>query len=446
MVAGSMLAGVFAGSAAAAPAAASKPAPPPPTMAQCLASSGLPCYSPAQLQQAYDLRSLYRRGLDGSGSTIVIVDPFGSPTIGKDLATFDAAFGLPNPPALRVLQPVGAVPAFDPQNQGMAIKAGETTLDVEWAHAIAPRANILLVETPVMEDTAGRGFRQFMSAEEYVIRHDLGDVISQSFSLPERNFGARVIRALRRTYVDAFRHRVTVLAATNDNGVTGPNAPGKAFYTHRIVEWPASDPLVTGVGGTRLHLDAAGDRTSPDTAWNDTFNPLVSRVNGTPLPFPWSTGGGVSSVFARPSYQRSVARIVGRHRGIPDISMSAAFSGGVLVFLSFIGKPTWIESAGGTSEATPEFSGIVAIADQYARTRLRKRRLGLINPTLYDLEKRHAAGIIDVTSGNNTVAFNTGVGRTTTVMSYTARRGYDLATGIGTLDAARLVPALARGR
>src|SRR5436309_1035304 len=112
VAAASMLLGGFGGASAAAPAAthAAKPPPPPPTMAQCLSSSGLPCYSPAQLQKAYGLRSLYRRGLDGSGSTIVIVDPFGSPTIGKDVATFDAAFGLPDPPTLRVLQPVGTVP------------------------------------------------------------------------------------------------------------------------------------------------------------------------------------------------------------------------------------------------------------------------------------------------------------------------------------------------
>jgi subtilase family serine protease len=415
-------------------------------MGQCLESSGLPCYAPAQLQRAYHLHPLYKKGFNGKGSTIVIVDPFGSPTIGNDLVTFDEAFGLPNPPTLRVLQPVGAVPPFDPTNKGMVDKAGETTLDVEWAHAIAPRADILLVETPVMEAANGQGFAQYMKAADYVVNHNLGDVISQSFSLPEANFGTpAVIRTLRRAYIHAFRHRVTVLAATNDNGVTGINAAGTALYPQRIVQWPASDPLVTGVGGTRLHLDGSGHRTSPDSVWNDTFNPLVAKITGTRVPFPWSSGGGLSSIFARPAYQNSVAALVGRRRGIPDISMSAALSGGVLVFASFTGTPTWIHPAGGTSEATPEFSGIVAIADQYARVRLHKRRIGLINPTLYKLERRHAAGIIDVTRGNNTVAFPAGGGHTTTVQGYKARPGYDLATGVGTLNAARLVPELARG-
>ena len=119
------------------------------------------------------------------------------------------------------------------------------------------------------------------------------------------------------------------------------------------------------------------------------------------------------------------------------MSLSGSLSGAIEVFASFA-RPSgiWIPT-GGTSAATPELAGIVAIADQYA-----KRRLGLINPALYELEHRRASGIVDVTRGNNNVAFNLGAGPQR-VVGYRAKRGYDLVTGVGTIDAARFVPQLA---
>jgi subtilase family serine protease len=409
----------------------------PPTSAECVTDLGIACYSPLQVERAYDLPALYAKGLTGRGRTIVIVDPFGSPTIRHDLRVFDHAFGLPAPPRLRLLQPVGKVPPFNPKNAGMVAKAGETTLDVEWAHAMAPGASILVVETPVQETVAGGGFPQFMAAENYVIQHNLGGVISQSFSLPEQNFPSpSYVRRLRYAYRDARRHHVTVLAASNDLGATGVTRAGTG-YRHRVVWWPASDPLVTGVGGTRLHLTAAGARTSPDTAWNDSRNKAVMKLAGA---LPWASGGGVSTIFARPAYQDGIHRIAGNHRGVPDVSLSASLSGGVILFESYTGAPGIWGPVGGTSEATPEFAGIVAIADQLAH-----RRLGLINPALYRLKRAHAPGIVDVTKGSNTVSFLQH-GKTVTVKGYRARPGYDLVTGVGTIDAARLVPELASGR
>lgn len=434
------------GLAAAAPAAAgipglraahdSTPGNPPPTPAQCVQDFGVVCYSPRQIEDAYDLGGLYASGYRGQGRTIVIVDPFGSPTIQPDLTTFDDAFGLPAPPSFKILQPVGPVPPFDPGNQQMVDKAAETTGDVEWAHAIAPGANILLVETPTPETITGGGFPQLIAAENYVIAHDLGDVISQSFSIPEQNFPNRSsLLGLRYAYLNAFRHQVTVLAGSNDYGVSGPT-PAGTHYQHPVVYWPASDPLVTGVGGTELSLNAAGDRTLPDSAWNDTYNVAVAGLFGVLPPLPWASGGGLSTVFTRPGYQRLVRTTVGNHRGVPDVAMSASFSGSVLIFESFTGAPGFWGPAGGASEAAPEFAGVVAIADQYAR-----KRLGLVNPALYRLARGHAPGIVDVTQGNNTVGFVES-GTTFTVNGYPARRGYDLVTGVGTVDAGRLVPEL----
>jgi subtilase family serine protease len=226
---------------------------------------------------------------------------------------------------------------------------------------------------------------------------------------------------------------VTVLAGTGDAGATGAKtltAQGFAatFFLHRVSDWPATDPLVTALGGTQLHLDASGNKFEPDTVWNDTnlFNS------------PAASSGGLSAVFPRPAYQNSVAGAVGNWRGNPDISMSAAVDGSALVFLDAEAAqgPAGYYLIGGTSEATPEFAGIVAIADQVAG-----HGLGLINPALYRMEAAHDPGIVDVTAGTNTVTFPQG-GSVHTVRGWDAVNGYDLASGVGTIDAAQFVPEL----
>ena len=128
----------------------------PPTTASCLANNGVACYAPFQFRNAYDLNALYNEGFDGRGRTIAIVDSFGSPTIRNDLHQFDSDFGLPDP-KLDIVTPAGAPPPFDPNDSDMVGWAEETTLDVEWAHAIAPGAHILLVETPVSETEGVHG-------------------------------------------------------------------------------------------------------------------------------------------------------------------------------------------------------------------------------------------------------------------------------------------------
>ena len=219
--------------------------------------------------------------------------------------------------------------------------AGETTLDVEYAHTMAPRASILLVETPIAETEGVTGFPQIIRAEEYVINHHLGDVISQSFSATEQTFSSKAsVDALRGAYIDADRHHITVLAATGDSGAADVGLDGQTYYTFPVTSWPDSDPLVTGVGGTQLHLDANGNRTSPDTVWNDTFSvPAQQFIFGDNGPNPLAGGGGKSVLFARPSYQNLVRNVVGRTRGVPDISMSAACNGAVDVYQSFGGEP-----------------------------------------------------------------------------------------------------------
>jgi subtilase family serine protease len=401
----------------------------------------VPCYVPAQVQTAYDEQSLFNSGITGAGQTIAIVDAFGSPTIQADLATFDATFNLPAPPSFKIIQPAGKVPAWDPTDaNGDVGWAGETTLDVEWAHTIAPGANILLVETPVDETEGTAGFPQIVKAENYVINHHLGQVISQSFGATEPTFpSAASILALRSAYFNALKNHVTVLAATGDAGATDDsNAAGTLLYTHRAVDWPASDPLVTAVGGTQLSLLSTGQRTQADRVWNDSTNDALNNAfSGDPDPSALATGGGLSTVFARPSYQDSVAGVVGQQRGTPDIAMSGACSGLVNTYQSFAGEPAGWYVDCGTSEATPMFAGIVALADQVAG-----HSLGLINPALYAMSAAHAPGLVDVTAGNNSVSFLQP--NLVTVKGYAAGPGYDLASGVGTVDAALFVPELAQ--
>jgi len=411
----------------------------PTSTAQCEKSFGVACYEPAQLQRAYDLPALYARGINGKGTTIVIVDSFGSPTIKHDLAVFDRTFGLPAPPSFTVITPAGKLPPWNPKDSDMTGWAGETTLDVEWAHTIAPGANIVLAETPVSETEGVHGFPQIVTAENYAIKHYHADVISQSFSATEETFSSRAsVNGLRGAEFAAQKAHVTMLAASGDSGAADVRQNGSTYYLFPVTSWSDSDPLVTGIGGTQLHLTASGTRTAPDNVWNDTYSKGTNEfVFGDAGPNPDAGGGGKSVLFGRPSYQNGVRNIVGSARGVPDIAMSAACNGAVDTYASYPGTaPGWSQTCG-TSEATPLFAGIVALAAQFAG-----HPLGLINPALYQMSLRGEPGIVPVTSGNNTVTFSQG-GHKHTVHGFGARAGYSLAAGVGTVDARLFVPELA---
>jgi subtilase family serine protease len=194
------------------------------------------------------------------------------------------------------------------------------------------------------------------------------------------------------------------------------------FFTTPEVSWPASDPLVTAVGGTQLAPAGGATPPGPGQAWS-------------------GSGGGRSAVFARPAYQGGVAGIVGRQRGIPDISMDASCASAAAVYGnngSYPAQPAGWSTACGTSLAAPMFAGIVALAAQQAG-----HTLGAINPALYRMAASHAPGIVDVVRGDNAFTFSRH-GKTHAVAGFHAQRGYDLVSGLGTIDAARFVSELAR--
>ncbi len=380
-------------------------------------------YTPAQIRAAYFLNPLLHKGTNGRGTSIVIVDSFGSPTIKHDLGVFDSTFKLAAP-TLTIIHPAGAIPKFRRDNSTMDSWADETTLDVEWAHVMAPAARIVLVETPVSENEGTSGFPQIVKAEQYVIAHHLGGVISQSFGATEETFPKGALRPLRGAYLEAAEpsHNITVLSASGDAGATDMRNNESLFYTHQVTSWPASDPLVTGVGGLDLRLDSRGRRTGPDQVWND------------PGPPPSAGGGGKSVIFSRPAFQNGVASVTGPHRGVPDISLSASCAHPVDIYSSFDG-PGW-DLICGTSEATPLFAGVIALADQQAG-----HPLGPINSLLYQMAASHDPGIVDITRGNNSVSVEQG-GKQFFVKGFTAVPGYDLSSGVGTINASLFVPEL----
>jgi subtilase family serine protease len=367
---------------------------------QCLAKLSRHCYSPAQLLAAYDVNPLHAKGITGKGRTIVIVDSFGSPTIQHDLEVFDKQFGLPDT-QVEVLK-WGEVPPFDPTNDDQNGWAGESTLDVESAHAVAPGAKIVLVETGVSETEGPVGVPEMMSAINHLVNAGEGDVVSMSWATGERHFpGYEVgdytsLTSLRYAFQNAAKHGVTLTASSGDGGGAQAGSGGL---------WPSSDPLVTAIGGTHLDLDNTGKRLAADSAWT-------------------GSGGYVSQVFDRPAYQNAVKSVVGAKRGTPDISMDADPDGGLWIYSSYDSQPGWW-LGGGTSQSSPLFAGVVALADQAVG-----HRLGQIDNDIYRLYARHAAGLVDVTTGQ------------TGANGYPAVPGYDHATGVGTLDVARFVSEL----
>jgi subtilase family serine protease len=394
---------------------------PAPTDPFCRDSFGTPCYSPQQIRKAYGVTAILNAGYTGADQTIIIIDSFGSPTIAQDLKTFDAGYGLPDPPSFTVLAPLGTVP-FNPNNSDQVGWAAETTLDVEWAHAMAPGANVVLLTSPVSETEGVHGMPEFLSLEEYALDHNLGKIISQSWGATENTLfdpaGQKVIADFEGFYQAAAQQNVTVLASSGDSGSSNVEINGTTYYPFPTVGFPASSPFVTAIGGTSLFATESGNYQFEIT-WN-------------------GSGGGVSQQFSEPQYQyllpASVQQTLDNHRGIPDVAYNADPSTTILIYFSFLGQnAAGYYSIGGTSEGSPQLAGIVADANQLAG-----HPLGFLNPKLYSLgaSGRQSQFFHDITFGSN--AINDGV------PGYSATVGWDFTTGWGTPNLGKLVWELAK--
>ena len=387
----------------------------PPTDQQCRQQQGHPCYSPQEMRTAYGVDGLIKNGDIGTGQTIVIVDSFGSPTIAADLHTFDVGYGLPDPPSLKIYAPFGTKP-FDVNNAVMVNWAFETTLDVEWAHSIAPGANIALMTSPVPETQGVQGMPKFLGLEQYALDHSIGKIISESWATTENTLfypgGKQVFASFNNFYKQAAADRVTVFGSSGDGGVANGNIKGK-IYPFPTVNFPASSPYVTAVGGTSLMADTSGNYQS-EVAWS-------------------GSGGGISQYWAEPNYQKanlpaSVQKLLNGYRGVPDVSYNADPNTSILVYVGFLGgSSNGYYFIGGTSEGSPQWAGIIADGNQFAG-----HPLGFINPAVYAIgnSSNYANDFHDVTTGNNS-----GGG----IQGYNATPGWDPVTGWGSPNAYNLI-------
>jgi subtilase family serine protease len=374
------------------------------------------CYTPHQLQLAYGVDALARQGFSGKGQTVIDIVSFGSPTLQQDMNVFDQQFGLPAI-QLKIIAPLGSKP-FDPGNKDMHGWAGETTLDVQIMHAIAPQANIVVLTSPVDETEGTVGLPQFLQLEQYALTHHLGSIISQSWGASEATLSDATSQQEIQQWHSFFqqattRQGVTFLASSGDNGaadVTDMQATKPA--TRPTIGFPADDPWVTSVGGTTLTRLGSG---VSESAWN-------------------KSEGGFSAFFPDPGYQQkalppSPQGAAQQRRGVPDVAADAD----PLTGMAFYVAGQW-SLAGGTSASAPLWAGIAALANQMAG-----HPLGFINPALYKIgaSGSYTRDIRDITTGNNSV-----VEGSTVVKGFNAGPGWDAVTGWGSPQAAHLLPDL----
>ena len=414
------------------------------------------CYTPAQIYAAYGVDKLHKKGITGKGQTIVIVDAYGSPTAQADLDFFSDTFGLPRT-TITIVHPTGT-PTFNNAMQGVQFGwAVETSLDLQWAHAIAPDANLVLVASNPAETEGVQGFPSMFIGEQFAVNTYPGSVISQSFAVTEQSFHAAADEQVARfgqVYQQAVANHVTVISASGDTGTANPiggqgTSPTTVLPFPTVV-WPSSDPLVTSAGGSWLQfgwtwnpsaatgtgsqnfLVTPGSRT--EAVWNEPYRAVA-------------TGGGRSVLFSTPSFQSGISQsILQGSRGLPDLSWNAAVNGGVLVFLSSTILPQFPSGrwaiVGGTSASTPQLAGLVALTNQIADAK-HKQHVGYLNPLLYALPSSDFTDMVPLTFGPGAVTLSDNAQFGSGIPGMATTPGYDLTTGFGSPKADKFVPDLA---
>jgi len=399
------------------------------------------CYDPYQMRTAYGIDSLIAANYDGTGKTIVIIDAFSDPNIAAQLNFFDNFYGLtpvnagPGTPTFTQVAPDG----LGPYNVGWA---EEISLDVEWAHAIAPGANIVLELGADNSDTA------LISALNDAIDNNRGDVISMSFGEADTCLGADLTAAWHQAFVNATKKGITLFASSGDQGAAQPTCDGTSWI--KVTSSPASDPLVTAVGGTELH---AADYCLVSLGCNPSVNPApgtyLSEIGWNEGPIygdfqdyfdsTLASGGGFSTVWDEPAYQKGTIH-GGKQAGVPDVSYNAAVLHGVLTYLNIPGVQVGFYRFGGTSAGSPQWAAIMAIADQFAGN-----DYGFINAALYKIGQNagdYANAFNDITSGTNSAMEYDASNNPVYITGFNAGTGWDAVTGLGSPKSGSLMNEL----
>jgi subtilase family protein len=359
----------------------------------------------------YGVNDLWKYGIDGAGVTVAYVVTNPDPGLETSLATYDAAMDLPPANITDMALPAPADPSAPCQVECSPV---EDRLDAEAIHSMAPYANILFVHPPVPETVGMQGWPQVAQAIELIANEHLADVITVSLGDGESDFigdptnptasQQAAIHSLDPAFLDAAAHNIPVMFAAGDCGPTDPPVLGDTGQCTPAIGvtagHPVDNPWVTAVGGTIPNpgLATTAGRTAPDALWtapNDNSD---------------AASAGISTIYPKPWWQRGIPALHGvTGRAFPDISMDAS---------------------DGTSQASPTFAGILALA-----TQLRGADLGTVNPALAAIGPRGAAaGIIDVPAGYTDSAYG--------VTGYATGPGYDIASGWGTIYAPAFVPSL----
>ena len=392
--------------------------------------------APGDFATIYDLQPLYGAGIDGTGQKIAIS---GQTDIQlSDIDAFRLAAGLPANDPQVVLD--GSDPGTSANDES------EADLDIEWAGAVARNATIVYVNSS----------DAFTSAL-YAIDNGLAPVVSLTYGLCEAQTDANTVTALNAEFQKANAKGITVVAASGDSGAADcdgaidPKAPAVTVATHGLaVDFPASSPYVTAMGGTEFNEgtgtywstsnnSTGGSAVSyiPEMAWNDTA--AVGELS--------ASGGGASTLFAKPSWQQGTGVPADNARDVPDVSLDASVHHeGYLICSAgscvngFRDASASLNLVGGTSVAAPTFAGIVALINQKTNS-----TQGNINPVLYSLASVSSDAFHDITVGNNQVPCKAGTPNcpgaagTTGALGFVTGAGYDQVTGLGSVDANNLV-------
>jgi subtilase family serine protease len=378
------------------------------------------CYSPSFLRDAYDFPT-GKNAPTGAGQTILIVTAYGSPSIQQDLAEFDVENGLPDPPSFTTVNQQTQV--TDAGSGDLMTWAIETSLDVEYAHGMAPGANIVLAVGDT-DDSAN-----IAQLESEVLPQYPTAIVSQSFGADEAGLASDPGSAavMDKLFLSQVQHGGTVVAASGDFGASGLT-PFVGGPPSPMAGYPASSPFVLSVGGTMGDPAPAGlwnhGHYGGEQAWNELL-PAVFPGGG-------AGGGAPSSIYTAPPWQLGLTG--SSMRAEPDVSYNAAFNGGVIVVLG--GKHGVV---GGTSAGAPQWAAIVALANE-VRGQRGSGPLGIATAQLWTLahdKNDYRQDFHDITVGNNTL-----LGSAFGLPGFDAGPGYDYATGLGTPDVSRLLKDL----